>query len=201
MSIEFTTAFTDTPVVEFKYPVTDLQPLFDGYAGWGANLDLNGLSYEDLNKRLTKDTDKLSGVGYRNFRTALENSKRNLVEQFLKIDTGLRWPNIPQQISNQLIIYVSRVADLPGYKMGPHIDNRTVYAAGYLNIFDNDSVTVLSTQRTPTFGFKQAEEYHAPGAEGTGAIWLNTDNSWHWVNPVVRDRRILMISLQIVPWN
>ena len=125
MSIEFTTAFTDTPVVEFTYPADDLQTLFDGYQEWQPNLELNGLGYEDLNKRLTKGSDKLSGAGWKNFKTALEDSKRDLVEQFLKIDTGKLWPNIPRQISNQLIIYSSLVADLPGYKMAPHIDNRS----------------------------------------------------------------------------
>jgi hypothetical protein len=201
MTIKFTTAFTESPVVEFEYSVGGLQSLFDDYQNWKPNLDLNGLGYDLLTKRLIKASDNLPGAEWSNFNAALENSKRDLVEKFLKIDTEKRWPNIPTQISNQLVIYKSLVADMPGYKMNPHIDNRSVYAAGYLNVFDNNPVTVLSTQQNSTFGFNRAEEYHAPGKKGIGAIWLNTDNSWHWVNTVSQDRKIIMITFQIVPWN
>jgi hypothetical protein len=62
MSIAFTTAFTETPIVEFSYPVDSLQSLFDDYASWGPNLELNGLGYDELTKRLTKSSDKVSSA-------------------------------------------------------------------------------------------------------------------------------------------
>jgi hypothetical protein len=131
----------------------------------------------------------------------MNNVKLQLVKHMLKIDTENRWPNIPEQISKQMVVYLSLVTDLPGYKMEPHIDNRTVYAAGYLNVFDNESLTVVSTQKESMFRFQKSKQYNAPGDQGRGVIWLNTDNSWHWVNSVSQTRRIIMISFHIVPWG
>jgi hypothetical protein len=201
MSIAFTTAFTETPVVEFSYPVDSLQSLFDDYLSWNPNLELNGLGYDELTKRLTKSSDRVPGKEWKELLKAIDNIKLQLIKHMLEIDTEKRWPNIPEQISKQMVVYLSLVTDLPGYKMEPHIDNRTVYAAGYLNVFDNESLTVVSTQRSSMFGIQKAKQYHALGEQGRGVLWLNTDNSWHWVNPVSRIRRTIMISFQIVPWG
>jgi hypothetical protein len=201
MSIEFTTAFTETPVVEFSYSVDDLQPLFDDYLSWSPNLELNGLGYDELVKRLTKPSSYVSGTAWRTLIKDMNDAKLPLINHMLDIDTRYRWPNISLQMSKQISIYLSLVADLPGYSMSPHLDNRSVYGAGYLNIFDNDPVTVISTRQRSLFGIKSSDEYHAPGTKGTGVLWLNTENSWHWVKNVTQDRRIIMISLQIVPWE
>jgi hypothetical protein len=201
MSIAFTTAFTETPVVEFSYPVDSLQSLFDDYASWCPNLELNGLGYDELTKRLTKSSDKVSSAKWKELILEMNNVKLQLVKHMLEIDTENRWPNIPEQISKQMVVYLSLVTDLPGYKMEPHIDNRTVYAAGYLNVFDNESLTVVSTQKESMFRFQKSKQYNAPGNQGQGVIWLNTDNSWHWVNSVSQTRRIIMISFHIVPWG
>jgi hypothetical protein len=201
MSIEFTTAFTETPVVEFSYPVDELQTLFDDYAYWQSNLDLKGLGYDELVKRLTKPRNCVASPAWQTLIKDMDNAKLTLINHMLGIDTKNRWPNIPLQMSKQISIYLSLVADLPGYSMSPHLDNRSVYGAGYLNIFDNDPVTVISTKERSLFGINSSEKYHAPGTKGTGVIWLNTENSWHWVKKVTRDRRIIMISFQIVPWK
>ena len=201
MTLEFTTASVEPPVVEFSYDVSELQSFFDGYQLWDPNLDLKGLGYTALDKRLMRPCNVINGAAWRNFKQAIESSKYDLVQKFLSIDTQKRWPNIPDQISERLTIYRSLIADLPGYSMQPHVDNRSVYAAGYLNIFDNDPVTEIQGQKTSLFGLKKSPNYLAPGKAGQGVIWLNTENSWHWVNKVSRDRRILMISLQIVPWS
>ena len=201
MTLEFTTASVEPPVVEFSYDVSELQSFFDGYQLWDPNLDLKGLGYTTLNKRLMRPCNVINGAAWRNFKQVIEGSKYDLVQKFLSIDTQKRWPNIPEQISERLTIYRSLIADLPGYSMQPHVDNRSVYAAGYLNIFDNDPVTEIQGQKTSVFGLKKSSNYLAPGKAGQGVIWLNTENSWHWVNKVSRDRRILMISLQIVPWS
>ena len=201
MSIEFTTAFTETPVVEFSYPVDNLQSLFDQYESWNPNLDLNGLGYDQLTKRLTKLSECIPGKAWRELVSAMDNTKLQLVKHMLEIDTEKRWPDIPEQISKHMVMYPSLVTDLAGYKMSPHLDNRTVYAAGYLNVFDNESLTVISTQQSSMFGFQKPKQYRAPGSQGRGAIWLNTDNSWHWVNSASRTRRIVMISFHIVPWS
>jgi hypothetical protein len=201
MSIEFTTASVEPPIVEFSYDVSELQNLFDGYQSWDPNLDLKGLGYPALSKRLMRSGNVIDSLGWWNFKQAIENSKYDLVQKFLSIDTQLRWPNIPEQISNRIIIYRSLVADLSGYSMPPHVDNRSVYAAGYLNIFDNNPVTEVQGQKTPLFSLKKSSDYLAPGKAGQGVIWLNTEKSLHWVNEVTRDRRVLMLSLQIVPWS
>lgn len=201
MSIDFTTAFTETPVVEFAYPVDNLQSLFDEYESWNPNLDLNGLGYDQLTKRLIKSSDRVHGNEWKELVAAMNNSKLQLIKHMLEIDTENRWPNIPEQISKHMVVYLSLVTDLAGYKMDPHIDNRTVYAAGYLNVFDNESLTVVSTQRSSMFGIQKPKQYRAPGSQGLGTIWLNTDNSWHWVNSASQTRRIVMISFHIVPWS
>jgi len=117
MSIEFTTAFTETPVVEFSYPVDDLQPLFDDCKTWSPNLELNGLGYETLTKRLTKSSDQVPGKEWKDLLLAIDNTKLQLIKYMLDIDTEKRWPNIPVQISKKMVVYLSLVTDLPGYAM------------------------------------------------------------------------------------
>jgi hypothetical protein len=201
MTIEFTTANVESPVVEFTYPVDDLQHLFDKCKTWNSNEEFNGLGYKDLNKRLMCKGNTISSLAFDNFSRELENSKLLLIEKFLEIDTQNRWPNISKSISKSMTIYLSLITDLPGYTMSEHLDNRSVYAAGYLNIFDNESLTVINSTRKSFFGKTKEIEYQAPGEKGRGAIWLNTENSWHRVNPVSQDRKTLMMSFQIVPWH
>jgi hypothetical protein len=141
------------------------------------------------------------GKEWKKLISVIDSVKLQLIKHMLEIDTEKRWPNIPEQISKQIVVYLSLVTDLPGYKMDPHIDNRTVYAAGYLNVFDNESLTVISTRRSSIFGIQKPKQYCAPGNQGRGSIWLNTDNSWHWVNSASQTRRIVMISFHIVPWG
>jgi hypothetical protein len=200
MTIEFVTAYTKTPVVEFDWPVRDLQPLFDDYQEWQPNTNLKGGDYDGVDLRLCKKSDQFDkqSQSLNNFELALDSSKNQLVKKMLEIDTNYRWPDMPAQISNQLRVYVSLISDLKGYRMDPHIDNRSVYAAGYLNIFDNESLTVISTKKSSIFNLSK---YRAPGKQGRGAIWLNTDNSWHWVNTVSKDRRIILFTFHLVMWD
>ena len=197
MTIEFTTANVESPVVEFDYAVDDLQNLFDKYQTWGSNKELNGLGYKNISKRLMCKRENISSPAFDRFEQELENSKLSLVEKFLEIDTQKRWPNISKSISKNMNIYLSLITDLPGYSMSKHLDNRSVYAAGYLNIFDNESPTVINSTKKSIF----RSGYRAPREKGRGVIWLNTENSWHQVNKVSQDRKTLMMSFQIVPWD
>jgi hypothetical protein len=201
MTIEFTTANEESPVVEFEYPVDNLQVLFDNYKDWRTEDDTRGLEYKELDKRLTRKSNKIDNSNFTAFEQAIEESKLQLVEKFLTIDTKGRWPNIATSIARRINIYSVLITDLKGYSMNQHIDNRSVYAAGYLNIFDNESLTVISSTKKSFFGKETETQYHAPGKKGRGVIWLNTENSWHWVNKVSQDRKILMMSFQIVPWD
>lgn len=202
MTIEFIKANEESPVVEFTYPVDGLQSLFDDYQTWKPEMDLKGLGgYEGQSKRLMLSTHKRFNNASRQFSQDIEKSRLSLINKFLEIDTRDRWPNIPEQINNRMNIYTSLIVDLKGFNMNPHIDNRTVYAAGYINIFDNESLTVVSTTRPNFFGVNKTTEYRAPGNKGQGVIWLNTENSLHWVNRTSRDRKILMVTFQIVPWG
>ena len=199
MTIEFTTAYTKTPVVEFSWPVEGIQPLFDDYQTWENESDFKGGSYTGMSKRLFKKAEQVRGTpAWDNLEYAMSSSKNQLVEKMLEIDKEFRWPNMPIQISNQLCVYARLVSDLAGHDMNPHIDNRSVYAAGYLNVFDNKPVTVVSTNKLPIFNLSR---YRAPGKKGHGAIWLNTNNSWHWVNKASKDRRIVLFTFHLVPWN
>jgi hypothetical protein len=200
MTIEFTTANKESPVVEFTYPVDELQSLFDDCQTWKSDMNLQGLKgYNGLSKRLMRKYGEIPSLKFDNFSQELEKSRLSLINKFLEIDTRDRWPNIPEQINNRMNIYNSLIVDLKGFNMAPHIDNRTVYAAGYINIFDNESLTVISSTKKSIFG--KTSGYQAPGEKGRGVIWLNTESSWHWVNKVSRDRKILMMSFQIVPWD
>jgi hypothetical protein len=201
MTIEFIKVNEESPIVEFNYPVDDLQGLFNNYQDWKTNSDNKGLEYKGLEKRLTLKTSKIQDPSVDKFKLMIEESKLRLVETFLNIDTENRWPKIPIPIARQLQVYSSLVTDLVGYKMDQHIDNRSVYAAGYLNVFDNESLTVVSSNKKTFFGKTKESQYRAPGKKGRGIIWLNTENSWHWVNKVSQDRKIIMLSFQIVPWN
>jgi hypothetical protein len=201
MTIEFTTANEESPVVEFEYPVDNLQVLFDNYKDWRREDDTRGLEYKELDKRLSRKSNKIDNLDFTAFEQAIEKSKLRLVEKFLTIDTKSRWPNIATSIARRINIYSTLITDLKGYSMNQHIDNRSVYAAGYLNVFDNESLTVISSTKKSFFGKETETQYHAPGKKGRGVIWLNTENSWHWVNKVSQDRKILMMTFQIVPWD
>jgi hypothetical protein len=201
MTIEFTTANEESPVVEFEYPVDNLQVLFDHYKDWRREDDTRGLEYKELDKRLSRKSNKIDNLDFTAFEQTIEKSKLQLVEKFLAIDTKSRWPNIATSIARRINIYSTLITDLKGYSMNQHIDNRSVYAAGYLNIFDNESLTVISSTKKLFFGKETETQYHAPGKKGLGVIWLNTENSWHWVNKVSQDRKILMMTFQIVPWD
>jgi len=201
MTIEFIKVNEESPIVEFDYAVDDLQGLFNNYQEWQTESDIKGLEYKGLEKRLIKKSSQIRDPAFDKFRQTMEQSKFNLVDTFLKIDKEKRWPNIPLPITRQLQIYSALITDVVGYKMDQHIDNRSVYAAGYLNIFDNESLTVISSTKRSIFGRNKETEFNAPGRKGRGVIWLNTENSWHWVNKVSRDRKIIMMSFQIVPWN
>lgn len=201
MTIEFVETNKESPIVEFDYPVDDLQVLFNNYKDWGTDDDIKGLEYAGLSKRLIVKSNKIHNTSFHNFRKEMNDSKLELVKKFLEIDTEGRWPNIPDSIANRLTIYASLITDLQGYQMDQHLDNRSVYAAGYLNIFDNESLTVVSSVKKNFFGKTKETQYHAPGKKGRGVIWLNTENSRHWVNKVSQDRKILMMSFQIVPWD
>jgi hypothetical protein len=152
-----------------------------------------------MSRRISKKAEQVKGTpAWDDLEVAMVSSKYQLVKKMLEIDTEHRWPNIPAQISNQVHVYARLVSDLTGYSMNPHIDNRSVYAAGYLNVFDNESLTVVSTKKPSMFNLSK---YRAPGKAGSGTIWLNTENSWHWVNKVSRDRRIILFTFHMVPWN
>ena len=201
MTIEFIIANEESPVVEFEYPVDNLQVLFDNYKDWRTEDDTRGLEYKELDKRLTRKSNKIDNLDFTSFEQAIEKSKLQLVEKFLTIDTKSRWPNISSSMARRINIYSTLITDLKGYSMNQHIDNRSVYAAGYLNIFDNESLTVISSTKKSFFGKETETQYRAPGKKGRGVIWLNTENSWHWVNKVSQDRKILMMTFQIVPWD
>jgi hypothetical protein len=201
MTIEFIKANEESPVVEFDYPVDDLQVLFANYPEWGSEDNIKGLEYKELDKRLILKSNKIHNSAFSIFKQRMEESKLSLVNQFLDIDTEKRWPDIPIPIARQIKIYFALITDLKGYKMDQHLDNRSVYAAGYLNVFDNESLTVVSSNKKTFFGKTKESQYRAPGKKGRGVIWLNTENSRHWVNKVSQDRKILMMSFQIVPWE
>lgn len=201
MTIEFIQANKESPVVEFEYPVDDLQSLFDNYRDWAPEADLRGLNYSGLSKRLIVKSNKIHHLSFDTFKKEIDDSKLALVTKFLEIDTGSRWPEIPNSIANNISVYTSLITDLCGYKMDQHLDNRSVYAAGYLNIFENESLTVIGSVKKNFFGTTKETQYRAPGKKGRGVIWLNTENSRHWVNTVSQDRKILMMSFQIVPWD
>lgn len=200
MTIEFISAYTKTPVVEFNWPVDAIQPLFDDYQTWNSDKDLKGGDYPGLDKRLSKNPHQIkeNSQPLSDFIDTISSSKQKLVEKFLEIDTEYRWPTIPKEIADQLTVYGQLISNLPGYKMGSHLDNRTVYAAGYLNVFDNESVTSISTKKASFFNRSQ---YKAPGKQGQGVIWLNTENSWHRVRTVSKDRKIIFFTYQIMLWN
>ena len=200
MTIEFTTAYTKSPVVEFSWPVEALQTLFEQCRMWNQAPTIEGMGYLELSKRLIKHeyqfTDK--NTSWQELVEAVDNSKLQLVKQILSIDTENRWPPLPETIAEHLHVYMYLVTDLEGYSMPAHLDTRSVFAAGYLNVFENESLTEISNKRPSLFN---RSKYRAPGKQGQGVLWLNTENSWHWVNKSSKIRRSIFFSIQLIPWN
>lgn len=83
------------------------------------------------------------------------------------------------------------ILDKPGFSQGPHIDNRFVLWAGVINLQDNTTTTNMYHRR----GEYDYELYHkTTGKQWMGTFWLNTENTWHELPEVTKDRRIVLCN-------
>jgi len=90
------------------------------------------------------------------------------------------------------------VHDKEGFDQPYHLDNRFSMWAGSINLADNNTKTIFSKENTHWMDKGHDPEnryYQASGKKWTGTFWLNTENNWHGVPLVTKDRRAIVCNL------
>lgn len=89
--------------------------------------------------------------------------------------------------------------DQPGFHMSWHTDNRLIVASGIININDNEVSTLFQKnnkgQHNKRFmGHPDDLVHTAQKEKNKGTFWLNTNDMWHMVPELDKERRILLIN-------
>jgi len=87
--------------------------------------------------------------------------------------------------------------DMPGFSQPFHLDNRFSMWAGSINLEDNDTTTIFTTENNHWInqGLDPSEYYYkANGKKFTGTFWVNTENNWHGVPLVKKERRVIVCN-------
>jgi hypothetical protein len=87
--------------------------------------------------------------------------------------------------------------DKPGFSQPFHLDNRFSMWAGSINLEDNETTTIFTTENNHWInqGLDPAEYYYkASGKKFTGTFWVNTETNWHGVPLVKTDRRVIVCN-------
>lgn len=92
------------------------------------------------------------------------------------------------------------VIDKEGFSQPFHLDNRFSMWAGSINLDNNETTTVFSNQHLwIDDGYDPYTQYYkACGTQWKGTFWLNTENNWHGVPLVKKDRRSVICNQLIV---
>lgn len=90
------------------------------------------------------------------------------------------------------------VHDKKGFDQPWHLDNRFSMWAGSINLADNETKTAFSKTNhdwTDKGNDSTRKFYEASNQKWTGTFWLNTENNWHSVPLVQKDRRAIVCNL------
>lgn len=89
--------------------------------------------------------------------------------------------------------------DQPGFHMSWHTDNRLIVTSGVININDNDVSTLFQKTNTGEYDKKFTGDpnkliHIGQKEKNKGTFWLNTNNMWHMVPEISKERRILLVN-------
>jgi hypothetical protein len=101
----------------------------------------------------------------------------------------IKYKNMYEFIKQNSIITTQIFMDTPGFSLGPHFDNRFVFANFILNLSDNPVSTKFYDY---TCNYKLI--YEAPKEKGKGIFFLNYENSCHSYKNDSSENRYALIS-------
>ena len=150
-----------------------------------------GFDNEYLRSRLDYDVD-----GYQEAMDPLieylESIKNTAVELLIENSDTKEWPKgRTESISKELYLYTIPFIYRPGFYMQSHKDNRCSVIAGCLNLEENDDVTFFSRE------WEGDEVFRCSGTKNKGYMWLNTDDGWHSVDKIVRERKVVIFNFVV----
>jgi len=134
------------------------------------------LPHPDTRYNYTPKSDKLTErwVNYIQFNKDLFIdqifSKEN--KDFQKFKSRWCWP--VETLKNKISLSTSILKDLPGHRMGPHLDNEYIFAVLIVNLCKNKSATTFHEINN-----NLGKIYEAPKEKGKGLLFLNTPGSLH----------------------
>lgn len=88
------------------------------------------------------------------------------------------------------------VKDMPGFDQPYHLDFRFSMWAGIINLQDNDTGTIFTTDHKNYTDL--THYYQASGKKFTGTFWLNTENNWHSVPMITKERKVIVCNQTLV---
>jgi hypothetical protein len=120
----------------------------------------------------------------------LSENKSLIIDYLIENSSRNNWPKGKSTIiAEETYIYKSLYIYYPGFSMDSHCDNRLILCSGFINLDDNESVTYF------TKTLEGDEIFRCSGEKNKGYIWLNTDDSYHSVDLIVRERKIFFFNL------
>lgn len=181
--IEFKKLVSEPPVIEFTYPIDHIKPSFDKVNELG-NFQYGSRNFVPswVDHGQQREIDKF----YKDFL----NCKNDIILKLLETDTQTRYHRRDfDKIINNLRLSIFPIIDKKGYNLGWHLDHRLIFANGIFNVMDNDSHTEFSIANNGD------TLYHTmSGEKNVGTFWLSTENNWHRVKEITKDRYIIAFS-------
>jgi hypothetical protein len=120
----------------------------------------------------------------------------NDVYEFNENIMGKIWPlatnkykNMYEFVKDNTTIATQIFMDTPGFSLGPHFDNRFIFANFILNLVDNPVSTKFYDY---TQNYKLI--YEAPKEKGKGIFFINYENSYHSYKNDSFENRYAIIS-------
>ena len=194
--LEFTEIIKEPPIIGFDYDVTGMDTSYQREEV--SDPSVQGYSHDHQNLRRVFHGESKE---FNSFKSTITESIPAIVEKFIRMDqeqkiSPHRWPSHEvDSIAKRIRLQLLPVIDMPGFKLGSHIDQRSWFATGLLNVSDNVSVTRFTKKKrsliTPSY-------YKAEGRAGKGVLWLNTESTWHHMERVPHERKIIQINLLLI---
>ena len=195
-NLDLKSIINEPPIIGFDYDACDLESVYSREMISDPSEQGLGHPYQNLRRLFFGETE-----GFKSFYNTVQNSIPSIVEKFVSMDQQQRrmpkrWASHDvKKIASNIKLQMLPVIDMPGYRLGSHLDQRTWFATGLLNVSDNVSVTHFTKKKNSMFA---RSYYKAEGTSSKGILWLNTESTWHHMTPVPHVRKIIQINLVLL---
>lgn len=173
----------EPPIVQTFYKIENLESTFN-QINKEENFALGSRNF------ISRWTEYGQGQEIQELYKYFNSIKKDIILSLLNSGDHIRYhKNDWDRLVDRLHFSMFPLIDKKGYNLGWHIDHRLLFANGILNIIDNESNTKFSKEQG-------GKEIHAVnGDKNVATFWLTTENNWHCVNEITRDRFIVAFSL------